>query len=1102
MSDDSSGPLGLPPTVWVVVIVGLAGALAVSQHPFQDVRPGDSAVPVYRHAPSQSQDVEARQWEDPFSAVAIARRNIDPAKEASTTTSNVLPRNVERLATDRKKYPDSPVLVLGAMVPGAPYADDIEKRRRTRYAILAGLFQGNYVPDDAEHIGFIELSKMNTGQAHGIAAYEWLHQESPAAAPNAPRILLMWLDQDGFQDKPLVHFSSLVNSIADGAPGSETYPAIVGPADSGGLQAMSKELDDKSNCQTLGTRQRVISIYSPRATALNWLIVSDDVKNGYPDNEKDTHNDYPDHFHDRCPHVTLFRTVASDFAVVRAVYRELKYRGVRNLSEIALVTERDTLYARLMGRYFNGCSGTDPVADRFTVTRFGEDPDIDRSQPLCFTYLKGLDGLVPPTPDSADSADASSDPKAGATAGDAPAPVAKESAIGQGQLDYLRRLTTALAASRDDPACTRVGRILARHSPSEVNENRCGRRIKAIGVVGSDIYDKLLVLQALRRAFPRYIFFTTDLDARLTDPQNLPWTREMVIGSSLGLSLRPELQGSVPPFRDSYQTATYYSTMQAVKRFLSETAKPDPPGAAANTDIELSWTRHPHVFEIGRTQAFDLSANKHPGSACHLPSECPSIAAWRQPPLWSTGSLFSYLSFSAVVILTMIFMAGTAMGRTWTADICARRPSERSLAVTPRNRLLLAIVALAIAVGIADMAWSILVGALTDDGDRIPTPIFSGANHWTASIVEALSILLVIAFVVRGQRKLLTNAATMLKEFNFQRDVKTMAEKYRDWLQMPNNGRRWKERLWFPTRALSGNKKTPLVAPATPTDKSPPSPLDDLSDLEALIGQYLYRGRWDARFIRVAISTVISSCVLLALEYALMLFEFNLGVSLVNGFAFIDFHNAERGTENFISFINLLAIQFLIFWVADALLLTRSFMLALAKDNPRWPDAVLQTHAKKLALCKSSTAMWLNLRLIAWRTGRVSSLIWYPSLMLAAMAVAALTVEFGELGFASNPIALIISAGFIVGAAVMLRRAAEAWRSDVIFRLDDGRLFALGTPEAKPGSDQLDRLVKRVRSLSAGAFAPYSQQPLVRAVLVPAITYGATLGLQYLHIGL
>jgi len=59
MADQSSSGLGLPPTVWVVIILGLAGALAVTQRPFQDVRPGDSSAPVYRHAPSQDQDIES-----------------------------------------------------------------------------------------------------------------------------------------------------------------------------------------------------------------------------------------------------------------------------------------------------------------------------------------------------------------------------------------------------------------------------------------------------------------------------------------------------------------------------------------------------------------------------------------------------------------------------------------------------------------------------------------------------------------------------------------------------------------------------------------------------------------------------------------------------------------------------------------------------------------------------------------------------------------------------------------------------------------------------------------------------------------------------------
>jgi hypothetical protein len=192
----------------------------------------------------------------------------------------------------------------------------------------------------------------------------------------------------------------------------------------------------------------------------------------------------------------------------------------------------------------------------------------------------------------------------------------------------------------------------------------------------------------------------------------------------------------------------------------------------------------------------------------------------------------------------------------------------------------------------------------------------------------------------------------------------------------------------------------------------------------------------------------------------------------------------------------------LIFWVADTMLLTRSFALALKEDKPHWPDIVIAEQMKDLGLPQVWTELWLDLRLIAWRTGRVASLIWYPSLMIAAMTIAAMTVEFGEFGFASNPIALVISAGFVVCAGVMLRRIAEAWRSDVLFRLEDAKLHVLH-PSSRDGVEveQLDLLSERVKDLSEGAFAPYSQQPMVRAVFVPALTYGATAGLQYLHLG-
>ena len=42
-----------------------------------------------------------------------------------------------------------------------------------------------------------------------------------------------------------------------------------------------------------------------------------------------------------------------------------------------------------------------------------------------------------------------------------------------------------------------------------------GGMVAAVGIVGSDTYDKLVLLQALRPMLPEAIFFTTDLDANL-----------------------------------------------------------------------------------------------------------------------------------------------------------------------------------------------------------------------------------------------------------------------------------------------------------------------------------------------------------------------------------------------------------------------------------------------------------------------------------------------------------------------------------------------------------------------------------------------------------
>jgi hypothetical protein len=1079
MADQSSSPLGLPPTFWVVLVVGLAGAFAVNHPGFQDPRPPNQNAPAYRHVPAGDQDVEAREWEDPFTAVAIAQRLDSHALPDSVGKSDRADQpepihDLKRLADDVRTHPHTPLLIIGALVPGAPYADDVETRRRTRFAVLAGLSSSGYAPDDNEHIGYTSLMLPPGSNSREIAPYEWFHHELPTeAGVQHPAVLLLWLDQDNFREAPLHRFSRIVDFIAplDGGFGSVAN-VILGPADSDGLRAMSSELE-QGGCDSLSKSGRSIPIYSPRATAVDWWIVSDSVKKRYPDTESDPR---ADHFNDRCEQVHLYRTVATDLAVLKSLYGELQYRGIRSVDQIALITERDTLYARLISQYFNGCDGTAPSGTEFTVT--GES---DRSQPLCFTYLRGLDGFAPPAADSNGSAASANTKMVGSGSAAGQQPAAPDTAAGRGQLDYLRRLTLELASRRDDPSCRWISRALYLGDGAG-DASRCARRIKAIGLIGSDVYDKLLVLQALRSAFPRYIFFTTDLDARLTDEENRQWTRELVVGSSLGLSLRSEVQGSIPPFRDTYQSATYYSTLRALQEL---------PGKHEGTErsIDLTYTRRPHVFEIGRSQAFDLTVDKDTRLPCDKTLDCRSIVQSRSPPLWDRNGGGSSLMVALVAIVTALFMAAAAMGDRWILRLAAPAYSRTYTPQERRRSVTAAVTFAAIALS-SIWGWASLVHTLNNDGKRVPAPIFSGTSHWAASLFEALSILAVITLVIRGQRKLHDNAEEMLKEFRFPNSSRTLVRSYTDWLRSPATPRRrrWKERLWLPLRRLSGNRQDPL-------------PANDLSPLENLVAQYLYRGQWQARLLRVGFITLIASLLLLALEYVLMIFEFNMGVSFVRGFALIDTLYVERGIEDGISLLNLLAAQFLIFWVADAMLLTRSFALALKEDKPAWPETVIGDQINELGLSRTWAEHWLDLRLIAWRTGRVASLIWYPSLMIAVMAIAALTVEFGEFGFESNPIALVISAGYVVSAGVLLRRIAEAWRSDVLFRLEDAKLWVLQPPNgAGVKVEQLDRLSERVASLSDGAFAPYSQQPIVRAVFVPALTYGATAALQYLHI--
>jgi hypothetical protein len=117
------------------------------------------------------------------------------------------------------------------------------------------------------------------------------------------------------------------------------------------------------------------------------------------------------------------------------------------------------------------------------------------------------------------------------------------------------------------------------------------------------------------------------------------------------------------------------------------------------------------------------------------------------------------------------------------------------------------------------------------------------------------------------------------------------------------------------------------------------------------------------------------------------------------------------------------------------------------------------------------------------------------SCVVALMAVAAMTIQFREFQFANNPIALVVGTLFVIGSVIALRGSVEALRLEIKRHFANDRLRVAGSAQSK----QLKLLLDRVEKLREGAFAPYSEQPIVRAVLMPVATYGATIGLQNLR---
>jgi hypothetical protein len=1153
-SGSSTNPL-------VLLVTLLAGGLLIHQLPLFDSRPTAPEPKAYSYIAANR--IDARLWQDPIEAVARGiKDNPRPAtggpgaKDVDSAEKSAAPLR-DWLRDNSNPQP----LVLGVVVPGGSYSGYSEWRRKARYAVLSGLAAKGFTPTDPEHLEYFSLdTKLRAlidpdGKGKSIearfVAYEWLDAaaegtarfgDSSAAVPAAGyksgerSVVIIWLDEDMFWQKPIQGFDALFNFLFDRAPkpnadssggdkknpkGNEPKPrvTILGPGDSTVLKHMVAEA---ANVR----RQVDLSFYDYASTATDAELLKGAGRISSPPK-------LAKFFQER--NLAVFRTIGDDHSLACALRDELATRGIsvpvlspssthdRPLPDdfaapaVVLISEWDSTYGRaLSGITRDVIVGASDCDSSPTVVGMRLTPDLVLNMHWLrtYTYLRGLDGRLPERAGDSKStsgttADASATSKASgsnATSDDK----AIERAQGQSQLDYLRRLALKLHEMDEN----------ARHL------DQLG--IRAIGVFGSDVYDKLIVLQALRPAFPNVLFFTTDLDARLLHPLELDWTRNLLVASSFGLDLAPGVQSGVPPFRDVYETSLFLATLIALNNAPQEPcvagASPlvsvtRPPPCVVGQEWIDGWRKQPRLFEVGRHGPFDLSRNPIPqgatirACAADTLGDCATVYPAAHALVPPSNRLGWRLTIGALVLgivaLALVGGAGTRV-HAWAAK---RHPTWST---TKKPQVIgMAMVGLvlfaAFAYALPNM-FEALAMYLTQNGEGVPMTLLDGVSIWPTELIRLFALFLALFFTWYGWRKLEHNLKYVSDEMKWGTKRKELEREvnkdYKAW-------GRWQRYLHVFSYQLDSEVTARIRVDEFPAEGVPAqaaiNPKTGLRpEAEAFWRSYIYQNRVSARLSRIA--TAIG-----------LYFVFVGAVVALFGFPEVAIRGARAAAiDKRLVIVAVLAMLFLTFFVVDATLLCRQFVVAIStrrraakgalkgalRDEfdaitayTRWPADTLQHFAKKLKLDRRYVDQWVTIHVIGLRTDAVSRLIYFPYIIISLVIVARSSIFDNW----SMPISLIIilgtSVAIVTMSAIMLRTAAEYARRKAIWRLtnEQVRLNSGGDVQQRT-SKQLDLLIQQIRRYDTGSFASYLDQPLLRAIMLPLGSFGGVGMLQYLAI--
>jgi len=1008
----------------LVVLFAALGVITFTNIPFHVTRP---SVPEVREP---FEKVRARLWQDPFLAV------IDHVKSQEKSASmgksgqfGLLDKSKNDMTAEgslakqiKGKLEKGKVTVLGVMEFGAPYAEETEMRIRNRFAVLAGLRRLGFVPEDSEHLDYIKVAANEVSSSQPslstIMPFEWLRLVSGDKEPKGEKgsrqekdyVLLLWINDDVFQSAPLDRLARLVDCLELKDQNRINLNdrirfKVIGPAGSTTLRRMVAETTCTGcHTSTVSMPATGVEFFSPFATVdAVRLLRSVDEEAPSSQSEMIIEQRFANNG------FKFTNTIRSDRELADEVVKELALRRVDAEDEkdhIVLIAEWDTYYGRSL-----------PLVYKRAFTSQKEKNVGKRVH--SFSYLRGLDGRLPGDKEDKEESGAT---QAKTNAEDTIKRL--EQPMGKSQYDYLRRLA--------DEIYRLDKRLQAKKEGS----------IKAIGVLGSDFHDKYLVLQALRQRLPAAIFFATDLDARLLHPDKIKWTRNIVVASNFNLALRDDIQGDVPPFRNSYQTSVFYAVLKA----FSE----DNYLKGLGID-ELNMLPSPRIFEVGRYKAFDLTAGDESKEADIHPVRHDIEASKRL-----------FLKMVGTILLMGILLI--------FASVTVKKVIQTAIA----EQKMLIIVGAALLLSSVAAFYFVMLGNQSEE----PFSFFQGISIWPTEILRLLAIVCALYFLWCVRASLNKSNEFIAKEFvltgvlhsNESDDPAENAE-LQEGDKRGNLIVRLK-RFW-----IAQNYDWEVHG------KGKEFTMDDLW------AKYLSRDLRRSRIRRLAP---------IALTYFFLcglIIKIEPPVSPVRG-------PVSCWLDSGMIILSVIALLTLVFYVFDITRICRRFIdLAVgAEKMPKWSQSTMKQFATELDEEDAAPMReWILIHLIAKRTDTVGKLIFYPVIVWFIIFISR-SYYFDNW---QTPIGLAVvislAAVFAWSSAFVLRRSAERARKDAVHRLKTDLVSVLSQKD--PDQDQVKRIefvIKEISDVREGAFAPYTQHPAVQALAVPFGGIGGVYLIEFL----